>query len=116
MEFAEEEFAYLEGLIIQTWGSFITSRTTEGMKNLQEIIAIFEELFQYSGGGKNNTQNAYFYSMFNGLFKRMEDAMRIPDYILLGDLLKYEMLPLIKSLGTDPPSKDPGEGNGFAAK
>lgn len=105
-----KEFNFLENLIAEAWGSFITSRTTEGMNKIQEITVVFEKLFQYTGGRENNTQNTSYLLIFNSLFMLMEDAMQTPDYILLGDLLKYEVLPLVKKWRIDL------EENGFAAK
>lgn len=97
----QKEFNFLEKLIAEAWGSFITSRTTEGMNSIQYIIGAFEKLFQYTGDRENNAQNTSYLLNFNSLFMRMEDAMKIPDYILLGDLLKYEVLPLVKKWRID---------------
>lgn len=119
-----EEFTYLEKLIDHTWGDLITSQTTKGMKKIQEIVGKFEELFQYIGNLKNENKNTslnnFDLKVFNNLFLQLEDAMLTPDYILLGDLLKYEVLPLVKKwridLLPDTPPDTCKEENGFGTK
>jgi len=98
-----EEFTYLEKLIENTWGSLITSQLTEGMEKMQEIFGKFEELFQNIVKIKHENQNTINslinsdLKLFNNVFLQLEEAMLTPDYILLGDLLKYEILPLLKN-------------------
>ncbi|AKA70311.1 hypothetical protein [Clostridium scatologenes] len=69
------------------WGELITNHIKDGMKGLD---IIFKDT-DYIINGLSSIDNSFQVSMFYDLFVEIEKALKSKDYMLVADLLKYEL-------------------------
>lgn len=93
METLLDEMLILEESIQRCWEYFITSRIKEGMEFINKIFYSIDKIINKIESGKllnidiNQIQN---------IFINLEVALKIPDYVLIADLLNYEVKPVIQ--------------------
>lgn len=74
------------------WENFITNEISYGMNLMAEIFQDLDVIItEINNIDSNNIDSSNFFKNMN----QLENAMSIPDYILIADLIKYEIKPMI---------------------
>jgi hypothetical protein len=85
----------IEGSINSCWGKLVMSESNEGMAVISEIFSGVDALINnITALGQYLELEIDTMSILN-IFSEIEKAMKIQDYVLLADLLYYEIKPKI---------------------
>lgn len=78
--------------IEETWKKLVLADFESGMNKIVEIFDDLEKILNYIDS-LNKIENYEYFNVQNFLLKlnNLEKSMNIPDYILVADILKYEI-------------------------
>lgn len=83
------------------WENFMTDEILNGMKLISEMFGNLDEIITEINGIKNIDISEFLRCM-----EKLEDAMNVPDYMLIADLVKYEIKPIINTWENELSSKN----------
>lgn len=93
MDLLINEILDLEERIERCWEYFIISRIKEGMEFIDKIFYSIDTIINTINNKKLININI---NEMQNIFINLEKALKVPDYILIADLLNYEIKPLIQ--------------------
>lgn len=85
----------VERYIDEIWNKIIRCKFKESMDDITRLFTYLESILNYVNNLKNMTKSNIKVEEIFEKFILLEKAMNIPDYILIGDLMKYEIKPII---------------------
>ena len=85
-----EKIEILKQQIDIIWENFITNEISDGMKLMSQLFGDLDKIVTKIVSTKNVDITEFFKCM-----EKLENAMKISDYMLIADLVKYEIKPIV---------------------
>lgn len=86
----------IEKIIQKTWENIMRSNLSAGMDGINQLFNEFEIAIKYIDSINKISDFKIDISSIFQKFTLLEEAMSIPDYILIADILKYEIEVIVR--------------------
>lgn len=84
----------IEENIIKVWKKFLISEFSEGMNIITDIFTYIDKVIYYIEKINSNKKIRIDIGEVFTIFAELEKAIKTPDYILIADLMMYEIKPI----------------------
>lgn len=90
-----EEINKLEGIITEVWELLITTEINDAMTDIYSMFNRLEKVIGHMDVIRQNFGIKVDIDIIFKMLAELESAMKIPDYILMSDIIEYEIKKVI---------------------